>query len=151
MPRLELRDVCKHVLKDLSLTVEDKEVLVIVGPNGAGKSTVLNVIAGLTDYRGQVYFDGRRMDHMPTHRRGLGYLSLDLAPFPHITVAANIAYGLKVQEYDESVVHKSVAELMKSLHSDRLMERYPQGLSGGGKPTCCNSSGHRTVSKNTPS
>jgi ABC-type Fe3+/spermidine/putrescine transport system ATPase subunit len=133
MPRIELRNISKHVLNDLSLTIEDKEILALVGPNGAGKSTVLNVIAGLIDYKGEVRFDGTKMDRIPPHKRAVGYLFQDLALFPHLTVAANIAYGLRVQGYEDGVIAKRVDELTKALHVERLKERYPQNLSGGEK------------------
>jgi ABC-type sugar transport system ATPase subunit len=133
MPRIELKNITKHILNDLSLTIEDKEVVALVGPNGAGKSTVLNVIAGLIGYKGEVSFDGKKMDRIPPHRRGIGYLFQDLALFPHLTVAANIAYGLKVQGYDSTVIATRVEELTKALHIERLKERYPQNLSGGEK------------------
>lgn len=133
MPRIELRNIHKHVVDSLSLTIEDKEIIALVGPNGAGKTTVLNVIAGLTDYRGEVDFDGKRMDHVPPHKRGVGYLFQDLTLFPHLTVAANIGYGLKVQGYNETIIANRVEELAKALHIERLRERYPQSLSGGEK------------------
>jgi ABC-type Fe3+/spermidine/putrescine transport system ATPase subunit len=133
MPRIELRNISKHVLNGLNLTIEDKEIMALVGPNGAGKTTVLNVIAGLIDYRGEVRFDGRQMDHTPTHRRGIGYLFQDLALFPHLTVAANIAYGLRVQRYEDAIITERVEELTRALHIERLKERYPQSLSGGEK------------------
>jgi ABC-type Fe3+/spermidine/putrescine transport system ATPase subunit len=128
-----LKGISRHVLKSLDLTIEDKEILALVGPNGAGKSTVLNVIAGLTSYRGGVFFDGRKMDRVPPHRRGIGYLFQDLSLFPHLTVAGNIAYGLKVQGYDDTVSAQRVDELAKALHIEGLKERYPQSLSGGEK------------------
>jgi ABC-type sugar transport system ATPase subunit len=133
MPRIELRNISKHVLSNLNLTVEDKEIMALVGPNGAGKSTVLNVIAGLVNYKGEVYIDGRKMDRVPPHKRGIGYLFQDLALFPHLTVSANIAYGLRVQGYDGMVAARRVDELATALHIDRLKERYPQSLSGGEK------------------
>lgn len=133
MPRIELKNISKYVVSDLSLTIEDKEIMALVGPNGAGKSTVLNVIAGLVDYKGEVFFDGKKMDRVPPHRRGVGYLFQDLALFPHLTVAANIAYGLKVQGYDDKTTAGRVDELTEALHIDRLRERYPESLSGGEK------------------
>jgi ABC-type sugar transport system ATPase subunit len=133
MPRIELKNISRHVLSGLNLTVEDKEVMALVGPNGAGKSTVLNVIAGLIDYKGEVFFDGNKMDRIPPYRRGTGYLFQDLALFPHLTAAANIAYGLKVQGYDDTIIANRVDELAKALHIERLKERYPQSLSGGEK------------------
>lgn len=133
MPQIELKNISKHVLNGLSLTVKDKEILVLVGPNGAGKTTVLNVIAGLVDYKGQVCFDGKVMDRIPAHKRGIGYLFQDLALFPHLTVAQNIAYGLKVQGYSDTVVNERVSELMNAMHIGKLKERYPINLSGGEK------------------
>lgn len=133
MPHIELKNISKYVLNGLTMTVEDKEMLVLVGPNGAGKSTVLNVIAGLTDYKGEVYFDGKKMDSIPPHRRGVGYLFQDLALFPHLTVEGNIAYGLKMHGYSNSVTADRVDQLLKALHIERLKQRYPQSLSGGEK------------------
>ncbi len=133
MPRIELRNISRYVVENLSLTIEDGEVLALVGPNGSGKTTVLNVIAGLTEYKGEVRFDEKRMDRVPAHRRRVGYLFQDLALFPHLTVAGNIAYGLKAQGYDGAVIRGRVSELSKALHIERLMERYPQNLSGGEK------------------
>ena len=77
MPRIELTNVGKYILKNINLIIKDKELLALVGPNGSGKSTLLNIIAGLTDYEGQVFFDGKQMDAIPPHRRGVGYLFQD--------------------------------------------------------------------------
>jgi len=133
MPQIELKNVSHYVLRDINLTVKDKEILVLVGPNGAGKTTVLNVIAGLVDYMGQVCFDGKTMDRIPAHKRGVGYLFQDLALFPHLTASQNIAYGLKVQGYPADVINNRTKELMNALHISRLKERYPKNLSGGEK------------------
>ncbi|MDD5010310.1 MAG: ABC transporter ATP-binding protein [Syntrophorhabdaceae bacterium] len=133
MPRIELKNITKHILKEITLTVEDRETLALVGPNGSGKTTILNIIAGLTDYKGEVFFDGRNIDHIPPHKRGVGYLFQDLALFPHLTVASNIAYGLRIQHYPEETITARVDELMNALHIKKLRERYPQGLSGGEK------------------
>lgn len=133
MPRVELKGITRHVLKDLNLTVEDGEVLALVGPNGAGKTTLLNIIAGLTEYHGEVWFDGRNMDRVPAHKRGVGYLFQDLALFPHMTAAENIGYGLKMHGYGKTVVHERVSELLEALHIGKLRDRLPHNLSGGEK------------------
>jgi ABC-type Fe3+/spermidine/putrescine transport system ATPase subunit len=133
MPYIELKHISKYVLKDVNLKIEDKELLVLVGPNGAGKSTLLNVIAGLTDYTGEVYFDEKKMENVPPHKRGVGYLFQDLALFPHLNVSSNIAYGLKVQGYPEKIITKRVEALIDALHIGGLKERYPRNLSGGEK------------------
>ena len=133
MPLIELKNIQKHVLKDINLTIRDKELLALVGPNGAGKTTILNIVAGLTDYKGEVFFDGSTMDKTPPHKRGVGYLFQDLALFPHLDVAANIAYGLRIQKYPEATIAQRVKELTEALHISRLEKRYPQSLSGGEK------------------
>lgn len=133
MPKIELKNITRHILKGINLTINDMEVLALVGPNGSGKTTLLNIIAGLIDYEGEVFFDTRRMDHVPPHRRGVGYLFQDLALFPHFTVEANIAYGLRMQHYPEETIKKRVEELMGAFHIQRLKSRYPQSLSGGEK------------------
>ena len=81
MPHIELKNVSKYVLKNINLTIENKELLALVGPNGSGKSTLLNVVAGLMDYEGEVLFDGKEIDAIPSHKRGVGYLFQDLALF----------------------------------------------------------------------
>lgn len=133
MPKIEVKNITGKVLKDLSLSVGDREILALVGPNGAGKTTLLNVIAGLTDYSGEVLFDGVNMDRVPPHRRGVGYLFQDLALFPHMNVAANIAYGLKIRKYAPAVIGERVDELMDALHIAKLRDRLPYNLSGGEK------------------
>ena len=133
MPNIKLKHISKYVLNDVNLEIEDKELLVLVGPNGAGKSTLLNVIAGLTDYSGEVFFDDKKMDQVPPYKRGVGYLFQDLALFPHLNVSSNIAYGLKVQGYPEKVIKKRVEALLDALHITNLRERHPHNLSGGEK------------------
>jgi len=133
MPRIELKNITEKVLKDVMLTVEDNEILALVGPNGSGKTTLLNVVAGLTDYCGEVLFDGKNMNKVPPHKRGVGYLFQDLALFPHMNVADNIAYGLKIRGYKQETIKKRVMELIEALHIGKLKERLPYNLSGGEK------------------
>ena len=133
MPKIELKNITRHILKGINLTINDREVLALVGPNGSGKTTLLNIIAGLIDYEGEVFFDTKKMDHVPPHRRGVGYLFQDLALFPHLSVEANIAYGLRMQHYPEETIKKRVEELIGAFHIQRLKSRYPQSLSGGEK------------------
>jgi ABC-type sulfate/molybdate transport systems ATPase subunit len=133
MPCIELKNINKYVLHNIDLKINDKELLALVGPNGAGKSTLLNIIAGLIDYTGEIFFDNKQMNHIPPHKRGVGYLFQDLALFPHLNVSSNIAYGLKIQRYHSKAIHKRVAELMDALNITKLKERYPMSLSGGEK------------------
>ncbi|MCX8021613.1 MAG: ABC transporter ATP-binding protein [Syntrophorhabdaceae bacterium] len=133
MPRIELRNISKFVLKNLNLTVEEGEIVALIGPNGAGKSTLLNIIAGLIDYEGEVYFDGVNMNRTPPHRRGVGYLFQDLALFPHLNVFDNISYGLKIKRVDGAIREKRVNEMIDALRIGKLKDRYPANLSGGEK------------------
>lgn len=131
MPSIKMRRVSNFILKDVSLDVLDEELMVLVGPNGAGKTTLLNVIAGFVDYTGEVFFDDKKIDKMPANKRGIGFLFQGLALFPHLTVEANISYGLKVQGYSEKIIKDRVDELLNFLNIRHLRSRYPLKLSGG--------------------
>ncbi len=97
MPSIELKNIYKYICQDVNLQIRHKEFLIILGPNGAGKTTLLNIIAGLTDYSGSVLFDSAPVDNVAASKREVGYLFQDLVLFPHLDVAANIAYGLRTQ------------------------------------------------------
>jgi len=133
MPTIELKNICKYVCRDVSLEIFDKELLVLLGPNGAGKTTLLNIIAGLTDYNGSVFFDSVPVDKVPASEREVGYLFQDLVLFPHLDVAANIAYGLRAQGQPQSEVEARVQELLQLMKIKHLSSRYPKHLSGGEK------------------
>ena len=133
MPTIELKNICKYVCRDVSLEIFDKELLVLLGPNGAGKTTLLNIIAGLTDYNGSVFFDSVPVDKVPASEREVGYLFQDLVLFPHLDVAANIAYGLRAQKQPQSEVEARVQELLQLMKIKHLSSRYPKHLSGGEK------------------
>ncbi len=133
MPSITLKGISKHICKDIDLHIEDKELLVFLGPNGAGKTTLINVIAGLIDYIGTVSFDGKAVDTLPTCQRQIGYMFQDLALFPHLTVADNIAYGLKIQKKEIHKIQERVQELLQTLKIAHLASRFPKNLSGGEK------------------
>ena len=132
MTRVELKHINnKYILRDVNLTVHDGQLLALLGPTGAGKTTLLNVIAGIVDYEGNVLFDGESVDDKPASKRGVGYVFQDLALFPHLDVASNIAYGLKVQKKPLSEIEEKVDELLKLMKIEHLKNRYPRDLSGG--------------------
>jgi len=133
MPSITLKNVSKYVCQAVDLEIVDKELLVLLGPNGAGKTTLVNVIAGLTDYVGSVFFDGAPVDKLPANKRGVGYLFQDLALFPHLDVAANIAYGLMSRQQPRERVDARVNELLHMMKIEHLSSRYPRNLSGGEK------------------
>jgi len=133
MPSITLRNISRYVCQDVNLEIFDKELLVLLGPSGAGKTTLLNIIAGLTDYKGSVLFDGQPVDELSTSKRGTGYLFQDLVLFPHLDVAANIAYGLRAEKQAQSKVEARVEELLQVMKIKHLSSRYPKHLSGGEK------------------
>jgi len=131
MPLIELKNICKYTCRDVSLEIRDKELLVLLGPNGTGKTTLLNVIAGLIEYDGSVLLNGNPVDNIAASKRGVGYLFQDLVLFPHLDVAANIAYGLKVQKQPADRVATRVQALLEMMKIKHLAARYPEHLSGG--------------------
>jgi ABC-type Fe3+/spermidine/putrescine transport system ATPase subunit len=133
MPSIDLKNICKYICHDVNLKIRDKELLVLLGPNGAGKTTLVNIIAGLTDYEGSVLFDGVPVDRLPANKREVGYLFQDLVLFPHLDVAANIAYGLRAQKRSPSQVEARVNQLLQMMKIKHLSSRHPKHLSGGEK------------------
>lgn len=133
MSSIKLENISKYVCKNINLEIFDKELLVLLGPNGAGKSTLLNVIAGLIDYEGSVFFDNKPIDKLPANKRRIGYLFQELNLFPHLDVSANIAYGLRVQKQSQDEIKDRVEELLQIMKIKHLSSRYPKELSGGEK------------------
>ena len=133
MPSIEMRNINNFVCRDINMTVSDRELLVLLGPTGAGKTTLLNIISGLIEYDGSVFFDGIAMEGTPTNRRGVGYLFQDLVLFPHLTVSSNITYGLRMQKWSAEAVDARLRDLMGSMRIHHLAGRYPRDLSGGEK------------------
>ncbi|HOJ44235.1 MAG TPA: ABC transporter ATP-binding protein, partial [Syntrophorhabdaceae bacterium] len=133
MPDIKLINVSRHICKDINLHIYDKEIFVIVGPTGAGKTTLLNIIAGVTDYSGNVYIGDVCVDKISPKKRGVGYMFQGLALFPHLTVEANIAFGLKADKMGEGAIKERVDYLMEMMRIKHLSHRYPQTLSGGEK------------------
>ncbi len=133
MPSIELKNIGKYICRGVNLEIVDKELLVLLGPNGAGKTTLLNIIAGLTDYSGSVLFDSAPVDNVAASKREVGYLFQDLALFPHLNVAVNIAYGLRTQKQPPGRVEARVQGLLEMMKIKHLASRYPEHLSGGEK------------------
>jgi ABC-type sugar transport system ATPase subunit len=133
MSSIQLKNISKYICKNINLEIFDKELLVLLGPNGAGKSTLLNVIAGLIDYEGSVFFSNMPVDKVPANKRRIGYLFQELNLFPHLDVSANIAYGLRVQKQPQDEINTKVEKLLQIMKIKHLSSRYPKELSGGEK------------------
>ncbi len=133
MPDIELKKIKNYALRDLNVKVPNGELLVILGPNGSGKTTLLNVIAGLTDYEGTVLFDGSPVDGVPTNERRIGYLFQNLALFPHLDVASNVGYSIRLKRKKTGKIAREVDELLELMKIEHIRHTYPKNLSGGEK------------------
>jgi sulfate transport system ATP-binding protein len=123
-------------LRDVSLDIQSGELVALLGPSGSGKTTLLRVIAGLNSPdRGRVLFDGEDATNLPVQDRYVGMVFQNYALFKHMTVAHNIAYGLKVRPRrtrpSRAAIRTRVAELLQFVQLDGLGGRYPAQLSGG--------------------
>ena len=137
MPFVELRAVNKrygrtHVVHDVCAEFEEGEFVVVLGPSGCGKSTLLRMIAGLEEVSsGEIHIGGRRVDTMAPKDRGCAMVFQNYALYPHLRVAGNIAYGLRVAGMPKEQRHARVTEVATMLRIDHLLDRRPGQLSGG--------------------
>ena len=137
MARLELSNISKsyggsQVLHDISLQIADGELVVLVGPSGCGKSTLLRMICGLEGITaGEMRIDGELVNDLPPARRGIAMVFQSYALYPHMTVRANMAFGLKIHGADKAQRAAKVLAAAKALHIDHLLDRRPRELSGG--------------------
>lgn len=121
-----------EIIGDLDLKVNSGERFAIMGPSGSGKSTLLRTIAGLVQPTvGSIRVDDVEITSLPTHRRPIGLMFQDHALFPHLTVAGNVAYGLRMARTDRSSRQVAVAELLDRVGLSGLADRKPDTLSGG--------------------
>ena len=137
MYSIEFKNVCKSfgktdVIKNLSLSVEKGERLILLGASGCGKSTILRMISGLeTITSGELYLNGKLANNMDPGDRNIGMVFQNYALFPHMTVEKNISYGLRVNHVAESEIKKRVGEAVRILNLEGLEKRLPRELSGG--------------------
>ena len=119
-------------LDDVNIKVPDGTLLALLGPSGSGKTTLLRIIAGLEQPDdGSVLRDGEDMTRKPAKERGIGFVFQHYALFRHMTVADNIAFGLRIQKTAKKEIAERVAELLHLVRLEGLERRYPSQLSGG--------------------
>lgn len=123
-------------LEDVSLDIRSGELIALLGPSGSGKTTLLRLIAGLEfPTRGSIFFGGEDASMKTVRERHIGFVFQHYALFKHMTVADNIAFGLKIRRRDERPdredIARRVAELLELVQLDGLEKRYPSQLSGG--------------------
>ncbi len=130
--RITKRFGAKTVLRDFALEVRGKQFITFLGPSGCGKSTALNIIAGLIPAtEGEVWIDGNRIDHLPPEKREFGMVFQNYALFPHMTVFANIAFGLQLQRRPAAEITERVQQMLELVQLLGYEGRYPGQLSGG--------------------
>ncbi|WP_144795446.1 ABC transporter ATP-binding protein [Microbacterium paludicola] len=134
---VSLRDVTKTfgeftAVRDLQLDVAAGEFLSMLGPSGSGKTTVLRMIAGFEEVSsGTIRLSGKDVTRVAPHARPVNTVFQDYALFPHMTIAENVGYGLKVKGASREVRRDRVAELLRQVRLDHVADRLPHQLSGG--------------------
>ena len=121
-----------HAVKDLDLDIADGEFLVLVGPSGCGKSTALRMVAGLEDISsGTMRIGNRVVNTLPPRDRDIAMVFQSYALYPHMTVADNIGYGLRIKRMDKDEIARRVDRAARMLELTQLLDRKPAQLSGG--------------------
>ena len=134
---IEVRNISKQfgsfqALDDVSLDVDGGSLTALLGPSGSGKSTLLRIIAGLEHPdRGEIRLAGEDATVVAPQKRGVGFVFQHYAAFKHMTVAENVAFGLRIRRRPRAEVRQRVGELLELVQLSRLGDRYPAQLSGG--------------------
>jgi molybdate transport system ATP-binding protein len=138
MLSVQLKKKLREFPLELGFEVKPAETLVIIGPSGCGKTTTLNLIAGLLEpdegriaLGQQVLWDSASGTNVPAEKRNVGYVFQDFALFPHMTLAENVAYGLRARRRPKAEVLSRVNEVLALLGIEHLRQRRPGALSGG--------------------
>ena len=139
MSRIDFQNICKRyspqlplTINNAQITIEQGEFCVFVGPSGCGKSTLLRMVAGLEEISsGDLLIEGRRMNDLPPAQRGVAMVFQSYALYPHMTVAQNMAFGLRVLGSDKAEIDRKDKAAADILQLTPLLERLPKALSGG--------------------
>ena len=129
---LELELEKKKILKDISLEVRSGEILALLGESGCGISRLLKAMLGLYPLsKGKIFFQGKEIQNLPTHKRGISVVFQDLRLFPHLNVGENVGFSLELQKIPKAKRKKRVEELLKLVQLEGYSERRIDSLSGG--------------------
>ena len=129
---LELELEKKRILKDISLEVRSGEILVLLGESGCGKSSLLKAMLGLYPLsKGKIFFQGKEIQNLPSHKRGISVVFQDLRLFPHLNVGENVGFSLELQKVPKAERKKKVEELLKLVQLEGYSDRRIDSLSGG--------------------
>ncbi len=139
-PHLSLKGLTKvydgrvKAVDRVELDIQNGEFVTLVGPSGCGKSTTLRMLAGFIEpTSGSIEMDGRDITFLPPNKRDIGMVFQSIALFPHMTVAENISYGMKVadEKFSQSEIDDRVEEMLELVEMPETADRYPEQLSGG--------------------
>ena len=137
MAQVVLKDLNKkydevHAVKDVNLTIRDKEFMVFVGPSGCGKTTTLRMVAGLEEITsGEISIGERIVNDLPPKDRDIAMVFQNYALYPHMSVYDNMAFGLKMRKFPKPEIAKRVQDAAEILGIQELLKRKPRQLSGG--------------------
>jgi putrescine transport system ATP-binding protein len=136
-PLLVIKDLTKKydaniAVNNVNLTIYEGEIFALLGSSGCGKSTLLRMLAGFeTPTSGEIFLDGKDMSTEPPYKRPVNMMFQSYALFPHMTVAQNIAFGLKQDHLPKVEIEERVAKMLHLVHMEEYAERKPHQLSGG--------------------
>lgn len=137
MAYIEFKNIDKffgrnHVLRGINMEIEKGQFVTLLGPSGCGKSTLLRCLAGLeTIDGGAIFLDGEDITRKDPKDRNIGMVFQHYSLFPNMTVAENIAFGLKLKKTDRAVIEKKVADAIRMVELEGKEDQYPSNLSGG--------------------
>lgn len=137
MPKIRLEKLCKQygsarIIHGIDLEMDENEFTVLVGPSGCGKSTVLRMIAGLeTVSSGEIYIDERPVGRLEPKDRDIAMVFQDYALYPHMNVARNMSFALRLERRPKAEIEQRVQEVARMLGLEALLLRKPAELSGG--------------------
>ena len=130
--KVELELEKKKILKNISLEVRSGEILALLGESGCGKSSLLKAMLGLYPLaKGKIFFQGKEIQNLSSHKRGISVVFQDLRLFPHLNVGENVGFSLELQKVPKAERKKRVEELLKLVQLEGYSERRIDSLSGG--------------------
>ena len=130
--KVELELEKKKILKDISLEIRSGEILALLGESGCGKSSLLKAMLGLYPLaKGKIFFQGKEIQNLPSHKRGISVVFQDLRLFPHLNVGENVGFSLELQKVPKAERKQRVEELLKLVQLEGYSERRIDSLSGG--------------------
>jgi len=119
-------------VEDVNLDVQQGEMLVLLGPSGCGKTTTLRLVAGFVEAtRGRILVEGKDFAALPPYQREMGMVFQSYALFPHLTVAQNVTFGLRMRKLPKAEIDRRLEETLAMVKLDAMADRYPRQLSGG--------------------